>query len=411
METCGIIAEYNPFHSGHQHQIREIRRRLGPNTGVIAAMSGDFVQRGGPAVVNKWQRAAWAVRHGVDLVLELPVTFASASAERFAAGGVRLLDALGIVRHLAFGAETGDLDGLSAIAALLAEEPPAFKAALNDRIGEQAGFAAARASAVGDLLGSDAAHLLKQSNAILAVSYLIAIRRYSAGLSPLLVERQGPGEHATGTDGRFMSASRIRTILTDAFAANRPADALALLPVLPHDVLGGLLQAGFNDGFNTFGRLFGHVLPRLVAEDADALLDVSGMRPDLAMRLKNMAADRIDASDAERFIDTAATRAYPASRVRRALTQLYLGQAFAPNGIDDSPSVIHVLAVSKRGRHLLRLMKTHARLPLVTRSSDVYELSGAARLELARSQRAADLYALLLGQPTRADFDQRVTIV
>lgn len=408
METCGIIAEYNPFHNGHLYQVRQVRERLGPNTGIIAVMSGDFVQRGGPAIRDKWTRALWAIDSGIDLVLELPVSFAAASAERFGSGGVSLLQSTGIVRHLAFGAETTDLSQLSRIADVLAEEPAAFKAELSRGLASGRGFAAARAAAVEALLGDGSETLLKASNIILAVSYLTAMKQSGAGFTPLLIERKGPGEHGQ-TAGRYASASHIRSTLLDAFDRETPDRALSLLPFLPAGVLAGLFEAGFQDRLGSFERMFPHALAALLSHSEAELLAFPSLLPDLAMRLKNLAGDRFGAADAARFIAEAATRAYPAARVRRALTDLYLGSRVS-TGPAPSPKVIHVLAFSRRGRYLLRLMKTHAKLPVVTRSSDMLEMTGGARLELEQSQHAANLYALLTGGRTRADFDRTVGI-
>ena len=408
METCGIIAEYNPFHNGHAYQAARVRARLGPNTGIIAVMSGDFVQRGGPAVCDKWTRALWAVEGGIDLVLELPVRHATASAERFGDGGVRLLQAAGIVRHIAFGAETSDLDALTSIAGLLADELAQFKKHLAEKLSDGSGFAAARQQAVGAMLGAKTAALLRESNAILAVSYLVAMKRIRAGFKPLLIERKGPGEHGQA-EGTFAPASHIRSVLLDAFAAREPHRALPLLACLPAGVLAGLFEAAFQARLGSFERLFPHALAALIAHDEPSLLAFPSLQPDLAMRLKNQAGDRSDPADAAGFVDRAATRAYPAARVRRALTDLYLGDLLTD--APDAPQVIHVLAFSRRGRYLLRLLKHHAALPVVTRSSDVFEMTGGPRLELEQSLRAADLYQLLVKGRTRADFDRTVGIL
>lgn len=406
METCGIIAEYNPFHNGHRYQIARVRQTLGSNTGVIIAMSGDFVQRGGPAIVDKWTRAAWATRQGADLVIELPVWCATSSAERFAAGGVQLLDALGIVRHIAFGAETSDLSRLKAVAALLAVEDATYKAELQDALAKKTGFASARQEAVGALLGESAAALLAKSNAILAISYLVAMKRQRVTFQPLLIERVGPEENDSSSRGRFSPASFIRQCLLESLASRTPSDALSLSSALPSEVLASLITRGLNDQLNSFDRLFPHVLARLISQRADDLLTFESMRPDLAERLIKEANERILPEDAAFFIEKTATRVYPASRVRRALTDLYLDKRNLPN----EPRLIRVLAFSKRGRYLLKMMKQHAALPIVTRNSDVYQLTGEARAELEASQRAADLYALLLNRHLRADFDRSVSM-
>lgn len=181
MRTAGIISEYNPFHRGHAWQICELRRRLGAETAVVCAMSGSFVQRGDFAVMRTHARAEAAVRGGADLVLELPLPWAIASAEGFAAGGVGVLAATGAVDTLVFGSECGDTETLKAVTAALESE--SFAAYLRQGLQEGVSFAAAREAAARKLLGEKAA-VLAQPNDILGVEYCKAIARQAAALMP-----------------------------------------------------------------------------------------------------------------------------------------------------------------------------------------------------------------------------------
>ena len=217
MRTAGIISEYNPFHRGHAWQIGELRRRLGAETAVVCAMSGSFVQRGDFAVMRTHARAEAAVRGGADLVLELPLPWAIASAEGFAAGGVGVLAATGAVDTLVFGSECGDTETLKAVAAAL--ESDAF-AAYSCVKGSQEGtsFAAAREAAARKLLGEKAA-VLAQPNDILGVEYCKAIARQAAALMPLALPRRGVGHDGGAAEG-FASASRIRELLINGACAD-----------------------------------------------------------------------------------------------------------------------------------------------------------------------------------------------
>ena len=147
MKTAGIIAEYNPFHTGHEYQINYIKEKLRTDY-IVIAMSGDFVQRGTPALFSKYVRAEMALRSGADLVLELPVSISSASAELFARGGVQLLDGLGVTDILCFGSECGDTDALMELAKILAEEPEAFQDALRRNLKDGMTFPKARSMAL-----------------------------------------------------------------------------------------------------------------------------------------------------------------------------------------------------------------------------------------------------------------------
>lgn len=161
MPTIGIIAEYNPFHSGHRHHIQTVRRTFGADSAIVCAMSGNWVQRGQPALADKWTRAALALAQGVDLVLELPTLWAAASAEPFARGGVGLLAATGVVDILSFGSEAGDLAPLQQVAHCL--HSPAWKTELRRALDKGLSFPAARQTAATALLGS-AADCLGQPN-------------------------------------------------------------------------------------------------------------------------------------------------------------------------------------------------------------------------------------------------------
>ncbi len=135
MKTAGIIAEYNPFHKGHEYQIRYAKEKLKADY-VIVAMSGDYVQRGTPALISKHARAEMALRCGADLVLEMPVSVSTASAEAFAMGGVSLLDSLGVVDMLCFGSESGEISALKELAEILVEEPEEYKKLLKSFLSE-----------------------------------------------------------------------------------------------------------------------------------------------------------------------------------------------------------------------------------------------------------------------------------
>lgn len=229
MKTLGIIAEYNPFHNGHAYQIKEAKRRTGAKTAVIA-MSGDFVQRGAPAVIDKYARAAMALAGGADLVVELPVLWAASSAEQFAMAGVTLFDQMGCVDGLCFGAETDDLPLLETIADILAREPEAFKNVLRQRLKEGCPFPKARELALNDSLNTCGystasgeteriAEILKAPNNILAIEYLKAISKRHSKLKPVLLKRVGADYHDPSVDlsknVSGASATAIRRQLLD----------------------------------------------------------------------------------------------------------------------------------------------------------------------------------------------------
>ena len=211
MAVAGIIAEYNPFHRGHGWQLSALRGQLGQDTEVVAVMSGNFVQRGDLAVMDKHARAEAALRCGVDLVLELPTPWSCSTAERFAQGGAAILAATGVVTHLVFGSECGDLDALWAAALCLDGEE--YPLVLRRLLATGMSFAAARQEAVAQLSG-DAARCLSQPNDNLAVEYLRALSRVdgAGGIEPVTFRRVGAA-HDSAEPGAYASASYIRGLV------------------------------------------------------------------------------------------------------------------------------------------------------------------------------------------------------
>ena len=208
MKTVGIICEYNPLHMGHVKQFRMIREQLGSDTAILCLMSGNFVQRGAPAIMDKSLRAKTAVLSGADLVLELPVIYALSSAEGFAAGGVKILSH--VCDYLCFGSETGDAATLMATArALLSEEfSPLLRAELD--VGKS--FPAAREAAL-ERMGIDA-DILSRPNDILAVEYCKAILAQNSPLQPLPIRREG-SYHAQEAELENPSATAVRSLMLD----------------------------------------------------------------------------------------------------------------------------------------------------------------------------------------------------
>ena len=224
MTIAGIIAEYNPFHEGHRYHIEETKRLTGADY-VIVVMSGDFVQRGEPAILDKYQRAGMALQGGADLVLELPAYYATSSAEYFATAGVTLLDQLGCVDYLSCGSEWACLPELEAIARILVEEPAEYKEILKACLEQGKNYPQARETAVRVCCpDQDYGRILQDPNHILAVEYLKALLRRKSRMKALVIPRKGSGYLQESYDAAvdiYPSATAIRTLLRagDAMAA------------------------------------------------------------------------------------------------------------------------------------------------------------------------------------------------
>ncbi len=371
--TIGLIAEYNPFHNGHVYQLAKLRE-LHPDAAIVVIMSGSFTQRGGAAIADKWTRAAWAVRGGADLVLELPYAFACRSAEHFASGGVQCLAGLGCIDALAFGAEAEHIEPLEKAAACM--DDAALQEALHARIAGGASYAAAMAAEVAARTGV-AAEVLRAPNNILGMEYLRAVRRFAPEMETLLVQRVGTDYHDTDMHGRFASASAIRAALEGIYgeipssasltAPSEREPYIALQRVMPEDCLAALMAA-LPDRLPRQSFLLRPLLSRLLLLDAASLSAVCGMGEGLEHRLMEKARE---ARSFEGLVGAMATRRYPRSRIARLLVHVLTGfTAEAAAAFDATgPRYLRVLAMDARGAQLLHRAKKTARLPIITKTS------------------------------------------
>ena len=370
MQVAGVICEYNPFHTGHAWQLAELRRRGA--AAVVCAMSGNFTQRGGFAIVRKHVRAGAAIYGGADLVLELPLPWATASAEGFAKGGAEVLAATGVVDTLAFGSECADVGRLARVADALASD--AFVTALKSELDKGDSFASARQRAAETLCGADAA-VLASPNDILGVEYCRALR--GTALAPLALPRMGAA-HDGEPAGEYASASYLRAHM-DAAAPYLTPDMRRLYDA--ERAAGRAPVTMANAERAIFARL------RTMREADFAAYDEGN--EGLYHRFSD-AARR--AASIDELLDAVKTKRYAHARLRRMLLAIYLGVLPAERPV-QAP-YLRVLAMNDKGKSLLHDMRKTASLPVLVKPADVRELSPAARRLMELEARATDLYAL-----------------
>ena len=358
MKNVGIICEYNPFHNGHARQLRAVREQGGV---CVCLMSGNYVQRGEPAIFDKWTRAKAAALCGADLVLELPVTYALRSAEGFAAGGVEILDRMGCIDGLCFGSETDDINIIMSTAKAL--DTPAFSQKLKKELKAGVSFATARQLAL-EAMGEDGS-VLETPNAILAVEYCKALLRRNSAIQPLLIHREG--DYHGGTDPDAPSASFLRT-QTD-WHGYVPEDALACFAGVPrHSVAAG--QRAW--------------LARLRSmEEAEFERLPFGSE---GLWRKVLSACRTETT-LEAIVQAAKSKRYTRTRLMRLLLCAYLG--ITEEMLAQPAPYVRVLAVNGRGQRVLRQVKQDGELPLLHTGQRAPDCAYAA-LE----RRAADLFPL-----------------
>ncbi|MBE8955171.1 MAG: nucleotidyltransferase family protein [Quinella sp. 2Q5] len=376
--AVGIIAEYNPFHAGHAHQLAAVKKFSGEP--IVAVMSGSFTQRGSPTILDKWTRARLAILGGVDLVLELPFVAAVRSAQDFARGGIRLLASLGVIDTLAFGAELADLATLRRAAAAFDEK--FFAQELRRLMSVGTSYAAAVTNILANVTGIDE-KILRLPNTILAVEYLRALPKK---ISPLLIERVGAYDDLTLRE--ISSASAIRSAVREKFPPWEKISACvsaATLAALRDEASAGFVDEEF---------LLRPLMVKLLTSRAADLRKIFGMTEGLEHRLMNASS----AKNFAQLIDTLTARRYTAARIRRLLLFTLLNVSAEMIAEADAETCARVLAFNERGRSLLKKISA----PVVTKLTKHLN-----RRDLSERRRQLQPYQkILLADVTATDLRQ-----
>ncbi|MDF2538242.1 MAG: hypothetical protein K0S76_1263 [Herbinix sp.] len=422
MKVVGLITEYNPFHNGHKYHIEEAKRITGADY-TIAVMSGNFVQRGTPAVIDKYSRAEMALKNGVDLVLELPVCYATASAEYFAHGAVALLDKLGIVDYLCFGSECGDIGLLMETAKLLIDTPEGFDEQLLTSLKEGLTYPAARTKAIEQIWNqkqlnqqdnaadadttiynkSEISKVLSEPNNILGIEYLKALIKLSSSIVPVTIERKSAHYHAklladqeqsyamslsesTVTDHPVISsATAIRGALLD----HHPAGLALSENSVPKDVF-EILSSCFNKTFPITEEDFAGILKyKLLFENNRTLTSYSDITNGLADRIKNLSDYNVSLAQLAQNIKT---RNMTLTRINRAFIHILLNiqkSTFDEYNQKGYAFYARVLGIKKESSHLLRKITKADKIPVITKVSKADKQLDALGLRML----SGDLFA------------------
>lgn len=397
MNVLGIIAEYNPLHNGHVYHLQEARQKAQAD-GVICVMSGNFVQRGEPAIVDKWARAKMAISQGADLVFELPTLYATRSAYWFAKGGVLTLYHTGIVSHLAFGVETPQPALLNEIAVLLAQEPEAFQHRLRQALKEGLSFPRARARALPPELAQHA-ELLQSPNNVLALAYLQVLREEKIPIIPIMLERKGSGYLEQNlTKDTLPSATAVRHRLTTNYSfLAKLADLTEYLPQTTVEILQDEYQTGKAPvSLQSLESPLLTLLRRITKEDLQQIIEIS---EGLENRIWKIASYSNTLAD---FLANLKSKRYTYTRLQRFLIHLLLNYTKSENALlTNAPPYLHLLGYTAKGQELLKKIKKQSTIPLITKGSQIKQyLPTNAVLQRfwEFDVRATNLYALLYPQ-------------
>ena len=382
MKAVGIVTEYNPFHNGHLYHLNKAMELTGADISV-AVMSGDFVQRGEPAVLDKYTRTSMALNSGVNLVVELPVNYAVSSAESFAAGALKVLDYIK-ADSIAFGSESGDIERLSKLAHILCDNEDTLYKEISKYTANGISYAAARQKVVEKLTDKDTAAMLTSSNNILAVEYLKAIIKNNYAIKPYTVQRQGDSYNDTDIRSEYASATALRE--------NLKADNISkYIPVKAGLILSSNANYIYPDDITEV--LFTRLLDILFASNYDKnvfienVMQYPDVSKEIAGRLYKSAMDMItrtvpqgaESKDNGVFsfgslCEHIKTKEVPLSRIKRALVRITLGLDKKHMEKYANEPYIRVLGFDKKGQEYLSYIRKTVEVPLITKTADYKEM-------------------------------------
>lgn len=391
MKIVGLIAEYNPFHNGHQYHIEQAKKITGADA-VIVVMSGDFVQRGAPSIMPKHLRAKSALLSGASLVLELPVCYATGSAEFFAYGAVSLLDKLGCVDSICFGSECGDIKALETLAKIISEEPKEYKIFLNKYLKEGNSFPFARQNALKDYLNTPTLDsIISEPNNILGIEYLKALYRLNSKIKPFTIQRRSSHYHDNQLQETFSSASAIRKELAEAALKN-------LKEQIPRTSL-AFLEDTYQKRYPLYANDFSLVLKyKLLKETKTTLQTYADVSEELANRIMNRLNDFMNF---EQFCELLKTKEVTYSRISRALIHILLDIKK-----EDLIEVEYarILGFQMKDASILSLIKKNDTIALISKLTSKLSLSENAKKMLEQDIFAGNLYESAICQKFQTPF-------
>ncbi len=416
MKIVGLITEYNPFHNGHLYHIEQAKDITNADA-VIVVMSGNYVQRGAPAIMPKHLRAAVALEAGIYIILELPVCYAAGSAEYFAAGAVSLFEQLGCVDAICFGSECGDYRILEKLARILADEPDEYRTLLQDALRSGMSYPRARQKALRDYTKDDSLEMiLEQPNNILGIEYIKALYQKKSPIRSYTIKRMVSAYHDQHLTGAYSSASAIRKLLDYASQSiSTEKDGMFDEPVMS-EVLTRLedqvppscirmLEDTHRSRYPIYANDFSLLLKyRLLRETRDSLTRYVDVSEDLANRILNRVNDFITF---DQFCDLLKTREMTYTRLSRCLFHILLDitkedmAAYREHGYCQ---YAHVLGFRKDARRLLTYISARSNVPMITKLTQTDGLSRTGLTMLRQDIFASNLYESVITDKFKMPF-------
>lgn len=401
MKILGMITEYNPFHNGHLYHLNKSIEITGA-THTVAVMSGNFLQRGEPALVHKWQRAKMAIECGVDLVIELPTAYACATAELFAFGSISLLHNLGIVDCIAFGSEYGKISTLEMIADVLFKSSLSFENSLRSYLKEGLPFPAARSKALVNFYKSCHTHgcdeesmniesIMNNPNNILAIEYLKALKKLGSTILPYTIPRIKAAYHSQDMISDISSATAIREHLKKGKTLE---DVRKVMPSVSYKLLKEACESGIAPVFKEdFENAIMTIFRRENPKDLTKYFDVN---EGLENRIYECSHH---CNSIESLYNCIKSKRYTLTRIQRICMHALLNlkkKDLLRFAHQEGPQYIRVLGFNDKGREILKSCKSKSELPIINKINQYVPSDDTAKKSLALDIRATNIYTLAL---------------
>ncbi len=402
-KVLGIVAEYNPFHNGHFYHMQE-SKKITEADSCICVISGNFTQRGEPSIVNKWAKTYMALCCGADLVIELPTIYSISSAENFASGAIKIFDSLKIVTDISFGAECNDLATLNNIANVFYSEPANYKTILNHELKRGLSYPMARENAVLMYLNDIKryANVLSNSNNILAIEYLKALKQQKSMIQPNIVPRKNVYYNDQKIVDDFASATAIRKLMLN----REYAEVRRVVPRSTYQIIGEEYKKNHIIlGIKKYEKEIIYALRVIPIEEIQNLPDVN---EGLEFAIKKAASET---NDIEELIEKVKSKRYTQTRIQRILLYVLLG--ITKKDMEDSKKMVpyvRVLGFNSRGKILIsEIMNQNPKLNMITSVGKYVNKKMPKNKQLTRMLdldiNATNIYTLGYGGESKANLD------
>lgn len=359
MNITGIITEYNPFHLGHLYHLTEAKKDTCCD-GVICVMSGNFVQRGMPALIDKWQRAEIAVKNGVDLVIELPLIFSISSAEGFSHGAVSILNSTNVVNNVYFGSEHGDVSDLIKISSIIVNETSQYKEILKEELFKGLPYYTARVNALKNSLDDlNLENILSNSNNILGIEYLKALIRLNSTIKPYTLKRVGSNYNDENITSSFASATSIRKVLESD-------DLSSIKDVVPRATYDSITKLKNNNYTFVYPEHMFKYLKYKILTDTNTLSNIPDIREGLENKIKK---EILHSNNFNELILNIKSKRYTYTTISRILTSFFIGleNYNVKELLKTCPNYIRPLAFNETGREILKKIKENENIKIINK--------------------------------------------